>query len=284
MQPNVRLLFTLLALGTALCGQQPGAAAPGTTEVLAALQRTLGAESASFQGRVVRKASESDDAGGGILVVSGAPTAAPFHGRFDVLRREGAMLIASKSALPGVVIFDDGTARITRTTVGTEALDAGTLARELPDLLHAERLLRECQAAEWQIEAAADGGRRATARLRKTLIQTGVQGGPMDFLSKKVERVVATATIDGGGQLVALEFVVVRFDPNAAMRRRMIENGGGGGVKAMTPDDLAMDEDDRSDTDFEQDTYELQPVGNAVDARLQQLWDDLTQVARKDGF
>lgn len=285
MKPTLCVPFCLLLITAAARSQDQGqpAAKPGDA-ITAALRSHLGGATVAWRGRVTRKSAGADEAAAGIMVVSGAASAEPFHGAVDVVCRGDRTLVVSKSDLPSVVVFDDGSTRVTRTTVGADPIDAGTLARDLPDLLRAERLLRECETAEWQVEPAADGGRRATARLRKTLIQAVGGGGPTDFLSKKVDRVLAAVTLDRDGKVTALDLTVVRFDPNAVMRRRVIENGGAGGMQTVTPADLEIDDSDRSEADYEQDVYELRPAAAEVDARLQQLWDEMAAVARKDGF
>lgn len=283
MNTTIPLCFLLFA-SPLCCQEQPDAAPPSKApEVTAALRAALTRAEASWTAQVSRRGAGNSNAAAGITVVCGAPTSEPFRGRVDVHRRGGAMLIASHAELPGVAVFDDGSTRITRTTIGSDPIDATTLAGDLPDLLRTERLLRECEAAEWRVEPAGDGT-RATARLRKNLIPSaGAGGSPFAMLARQVDRVQVTVTLDGSGAVAALEFAVVRFDPNAAMQRRLLENGGAD-MGAVGPEALQFDESEREESDYEQDVYELRPKSDPMGERSTRLWEELAAVARKDGF
>ncbi|MEM7202205.1 MAG: hypothetical protein AAF628_18190 [Planctomycetota bacterium] len=287
--PSSLLVPILLTLGAVPRAQEPSTAeaVAGAADVASALQAALGAAEHRFVGRVTKQQDEPETMGGGAVVVISRNGLSndPFTGRIEVVRRGDQTLIASKSELPGVAVFQDGNATIVQTTVGSDPCDATTLAGDLPSLMETERLLREVERADWQFAVAEDQQIVATAEFGGNLLSRragGPAGAMLDAMTKKVERIEVEATLARDKSLERIEFRVVRFNPNASLRRRLAEGDLDSGF--VSPADLEIGDDEKEEADFERDVYKLEVSQQPASDRSKQLFEQLAIVAKKDGF
>jgi hypothetical protein len=233
---SLMLLFAFSPVLQAPAAPAPRAGDP-TATALAAAVRALDAQPALyFAGDVAQQEREDDRAGGGAVQVivsgTGGDEPHPFHGSIEVLRTEKKeLLIASVRALPEVVVFDDGTHQLLRTTIEDEPVGARRLATDLVSLLDLQHLAKEIEGAT-QVTAgtpAEDGSRSIECELSTRSVRT--QGtSVVAMMQPKVLAVRAHFDLDARGAIVGLELRVVRSDPTARMRRGALGDIAAGGA------------------------------------------------------
>lgn len=288
--PFVPALFAAL-LASPLCAQDAPAAEPvapiaTAKDIADAVRGLLDAKSMRLVGSVsMEKPEDGDDPFGGMVMQMGGSNADHFSGAVEVLRRDGKTLIASAEELPGVAVFDNGSPRrIKQLTVADEDIDLARLARDLPDLLTARRLLKEVERGTWSfVRDAATGAITATGKLRAKLIKSSssamMEMGMMPSMEPSVEHVEATFVLDTEKALVSAKFAVVRFNPESVMMRKLMAGAADGAVE-MDPTDLDF-EKDKTPADLSSDVYTLRVApADAPSPRAERLFEDFVELEK----
>lgn len=255
------------------CTQAP-ATAPAATPLVAASfaasVRALDGKAGVWLGAVSEKAGAQDDAlelGGMVVHVGGGGgDAAPYAGNIEVVRtQEKELLVASLHDLPEIVVYDDGTRRLVRTTVDEKPVDANRLASDLVQLLDFAALANQIEkAAKFDAGTpAADGSRLVTCELAPRMLHGA--SGAASMLAPRVLALTARFDLDASGKIAGLEFAVTRTDPLAGMRQRALANGPGGGP--ITLDGSQLEEAHVAGPTA---TYQLRPKADAPSAHARE--------------
>ena len=145
--PSVPIVLALLSTGAA--AQAPTASAPAAgATVAAAIEAAFGATPVRLTGALTQKSRPEDGDMVTVMMMPGMSQGEPFHGRIEILRQTGELLVASEAVLPGIAVLVQGTQRVVQTTTGKERIDVRRLTGELPDLLDPARLCKAVAEAE----------------------------------------------------------------------------------------------------------------------------------------
>lgn len=234
------MLLALLLASALLAPQDPASTQPAAdpqvaAKVAAAVRSLSGGSGVYLIGAVSEtkpEAAEEEDSGVGmrIMIGAGMEEAAPYLGGFEALLTEKKeLLLASIGGLPEVVIYDDGTQRLVRTTISDEPVSAKRLAQDLGSLLDLVHLAGQIERSTKITEhaARADGSRAFDCELSPRAVRVP-DGGLRDLMAPKVLSVRARIDLDPKGVVAAMELSVQRTDPMADIRRNALTHVGGG--------------------------------------------------------
>lgn len=207
-------------------------AGPQVPEILAKAFDALRADGGCIvEGRVSRSSADDGAFGSGVIVMSGGPGGGgePFEGELQVhVRSNGDLLAVSRTAFPGFGLFLGDERQVVQTNFEETPIEVGELSREVEGLLDFDNLLKYSRRADWKGRIDEESQSWTfTADLSKRVLPRRGGGGPLGGLGMgpKVMRVEARLTVDAAGVLTDALFGVVRSDPMAGLRRRIMEEG-----------------------------------------------------------
>jgi hypothetical protein len=208
-----------------------------------------------------------------MVVIGGAGGSAPeFEGPIKVWRTTGDELIVfSKDRLPGFAFYDDGDRAITRIFFEESPVDVSRVTGEIAGLLDLASLLRQVKKAEF--DAFLDKEAKTTTlqgALSRRLVKTGRDSG-LQIMPERVLHVMAEFVLDSRDHLESFAITVVRSDPMAGLKRKVIsgELGDGGVMKGLPePSEeegkcsvyafkVTKDKPDKAQRDFQREVSKL---------------------------
>jgi hypothetical protein len=218
----------------------------GAQKALVSSLRDLGKGAWIASGHATEEDSAAASAGGAV-VVAGAGEAAPFTGTFEAQRTaNGDLVVASKSALPGVAIFQREERVLVSTTHEDTPIGTGHFANDLSSLLDFDRLARYVEKAS--LKSATNPDTKETTiegELPAKAIKPS-SGGGIAMIEPKVLRVTVHFVLDEKSKLRSARFGVVRSDPLANIRGRATAGGVHEGTVTLTPDSLGSDDEGKT--------------------------------------
>ena len=254
-----KLAITLL-LSSAVLAQDVETPKPDATTLQKALADLWALPQVGFSGQISTEEPLSGSAGM-ISFGPGGSTTPEFSGSVDLFRKGQELLLLSKSVLPAVAIYKLKRQVLTQVTCGRDKVGCDHASVDLASLFNPKRLGKAAAKARWKVKVDEEKGEisfrgQLKGRLIREADPAGDPGGMpgMDFMKPKVRRVEAKIVLTPNHQVKSLRFRVVRSDPMAALRKRMQDSNGEGGIE-IGPGDLEMDEEDQEDGAVQ--TYEL---------------------------
>lgn len=168
----------------------------------------------------------------GGVVVAGFTSAEPYQGELEVVRRNGELLIVSKTLLPGFAVLHRGDRSVRTATYDDAPVGFDDLASDLRSVLNFPILAAAASAIEWELEAT-DQGHRATAQIPPTFLpsstskrDSGIMRGNGMSMTPKVLAIRAQLETSSDGSIASVTIEIDRTDPLAGMMRQF---GGGEG-------------------------------------------------------
>jgi len=260
----------VLAAGCgALFGQdesRPAQPRPDSAVLEKALATLLDSKGFRLTGDAADVRPEDESGGGAQVMVIGAggSGATPFTGGVEIVRTpKGELLIASKSKLPGFATLETGERSVTSTTFESEAIDPSVVVGDLTAVLSRDELVKAAQTST-SLTSKSDetaGTTRWTFPLPKRLARSSGGDGPLAFTKPRVKALKATVTTGKDGAVTTLKISVTRTDPMARVKKRAMEQTGGGGTAAIGAEDMGGDEDGATAV------YTLRPAAGEMSQR-----------------
>lgn len=208
---------------------------------------------------VTGSASEEEGAasssGGAIIFTGDGSDSKRFSGKFEAHRTDkGELIITSKSALPGVAIYQKDERLIVSTTREDAPVTTNNLEADLTSVLDVDRLAKSVEKAKLEGKTDATSGETTfKGELPAKLIRATSSGG-IGMITPKVMKVKVEFTLTAAGQLHAAKIGVVRSDPLAGLRSRAMSGGVQNGTVTLGADDL----DSSSDAEGKTAVYEIE--------------------------
>lgn len=236
----------LCAVLNASSVQEDDRAAANVEKLASAIEALAGEKEIVLSGSIT---VEEPDSGGGqhMIVINGGGSGGgeEYTGPVEIWRTDGdELVIASREALPGFGYFDNGERTITRLTFEDIPIRASSLTSDLVALLDPDRLERYVRKADLDSKAGTIGDTIVFHGEISKRILRGGGGSPFQIMSPQVLRVEAEFVLDEKMRLGSLEFIVVRSDPFANLRRKALEGELDGGIEITTNEKPDVSEDE----------------------------------------
>jgi len=191
-------------------------ASPAAKRELAAALKKMAGDDLMLRGSVAEEDPPSPKLGVGgrivsVAVVSGSMP--PYEGKLEVWRNTGGeTTIMSRSRLPGFGVYDDGSRTLSTITFEGTPFAVSQTGSEIAQLLDLAKLQKIVSRADEISATRADGKTVYRCSLSSRLLRV-TDTGAASMYAPKVLRIESAFTLNENGDVVAIEFSVVRNDP-----------------------------------------------------------------------
>lgn len=221
-------------------------------EVAKCLQKLAEKQTLQIHGSVIKEEEEESPMGGAMVMMSGGEMGgSAFEGQFDMYVSGGETILLSEENGLGFGIYKSGDRLFTRETYDDHKVNIAVFRREALAFVDTANLQKRFAKASWTKETATGELNVYTAKVDKKLIPAAKSAGMMPSM-EKIVRIDTKISTNKAGEIVQLQFSVVKKDPFAEMMKRTKidkdENGGGSASVKINAADLMADDTKETDS------------------------------------
>lgn len=273
-------------------GPSPEASAEATKAIKQLYDRPI----LRMRGEVKLEKEDPGAMGGAVMILGGPGGGAPvepFEGDFETIEGNGDTTVLSEHGGLGFGIYTNGDRRFARETYEEDHYDISTFQNEILALLDRANVQRKAVKADWN--KTSNGELTIySAKLDRKLIPAKKSNSPIGP-TEKVIRVDADITVQKSGEIIKIEFRVMKKDPLAAMLKNARANAPDGVEPSehegeeivmkgssiqLTPRDLTAEPKDTDKGPVT--TYTLEIVNGEPPARILEFQKSMSALARKN--
>ncbi|MFN0206910.1 MAG: hypothetical protein ACKVS6_11460 [Planctomycetota bacterium] len=255
---------------SAPAASQPAVSA-ANEEVMKSILKLSEKQVLQIRGSVAKEEDEDNPIGGAMMMMSGGEMgASAFEGSFDIYAAGGETILFSEENGLGFGIYKNADRTITRETYDDQKMNIAVFRREALAFVDMANLQKRFAKAAWTKEPPTGELNVYTAKVDKKLIPAA-KGAGMAPSMEKIVRIDTKISTNKAGEIIELQFSVVKKDPFAEMIKRtkidQDENGAGSASIKIDPADLMND--NTKDTDSgNATTYKFGIVSGDMNPRI----------------